>query len=133
MYKTANKNNQKVSRINIAQLADITKFENLPPKEQRENYVLVYKRLLEVGKKPLTKEVRKELGAYQHIVQNKISAIRPKINGKPTTRDHFIDVAKETLPKYLYKEIMDKASERANEGRQAKPITILEKMVSLIE
>lgn len=132
MYKTANKNNQKVSRINIAQLADLTKFENLPPSEQRENYVIVWKRLIEIGKRPLTKEDRKELGAYQQIVQNKIREIRPKINGKPTTRDHFIDVAREILPKYLFKEIMDKASERANEGRKAKPVGVLEKVASLI-
>lgn len=132
MYKTANKNSQKSSRLNIADLANTSKFENLSPKEQRENYVIIYKKLLEVGKLALTKEQRKELGMYQQILQNKMHDIRPKINGKPTTRDHFIDVAKEILPKYLFTEIMDKASDRARDGREAKPVGFLEKISSLV-
>jgi hypothetical protein len=112
MYKKASKFQQRL-RFSLADIMG-EGFETLTPLQQRENLVKKVEYLRAECAITKNREYKAELGQKIFTVQTEINAIRPKLKGKPETRDHFIDVAKEVLPKYLFKEIMDKASARAN-------------------
>ena len=56
---------------------------------------------------------RDELGVIKHDIQEQMHALRPKLRTNQSLPNHFIEVAKERLTKFQYRQIMEEASKRA--------------------
>lgn len=120
MYKGASENAQ--SAVSRGRLADwVTEgAENLTPEQMRENLVSRWKVVnARLNNGAITKAERKALGLEQCDLQRKISEIRPKAR-RPDAAQHFIEAARDILPKATFRLVMDRAvklADAAKEGR----------------
>lgn len=110
MYKNTIKSQQRKSVLSLIDLMG-TDFEDLPLDQQRENLVAKWKKMVE------NPEVYKGQGQSIQILQNAISAIRPKKKGYASVPHHFIDVCREQLNKFQFAQIMTEASKRAENDK----------------
>ena len=108
MYKQANKNQQKISRLSLAEIMG-SDFEELPKHQQRENLVLKFQQMSKIPKKS------QEDGQIIWSVQQAISAIRPRKKGFGDVQRHFIDLCKEELHKLTFNRLMTEAINRAKQ------------------
>jgi hypothetical protein len=110
MYKKTIKSQQRTSIISIADLMGID-FQELPLDQQRENLVAKWKSMVE------NPNIYKGQGQSIQVLQNAISAIRPKKKGHASVPHHFIDVCREQLNKFQFERIMTEASKRAEHDK----------------
>lgn len=108
MYKQAVKNQQKISRLSLAEIMG-SDFEELPKQQQRENLVLKFQQMSKLPKKS------KEDGQIIWSLQQAITEIRPRRKGFGDIQYHFIDVCREELHKLVFHRIMSEATNRAKQ------------------
>jgi hypothetical protein len=108
MYKQAVKNQQKISRLSLAEIMG-SDFEELPKHQQRENLVLKFQQMSKIPKKS------QEDGQIIWSIQQAITEIRPRRKGFGDIQHHFIDLCKEELHKLLFNRLMTEATNRAKQ------------------
>jgi hypothetical protein len=119
-YKTVSDLSQR--RARQLWLADLqgAAWEELPPDEQRANLVKAKQSVSErIKQLPRGSAERRELGLLQHDLDERISAIRPKIKGIRGTAEHFVDVAKERLTPFQFNAFMREAISRVQQEQAA--------------
>lgn len=94
-------------------------FEELPPEEQRGSLKRAWKATQErLVKLPKNSKERAELGQQVNDLQMRMNAIRPKRTGPPNTAELFLEVCKERMNKFIYKQYMEEAVSRSKRGEQ---------------
>lgn len=119
MYKVASENAQRAA--SRGRFADWVAGgeENLTPEQLRENLVSRWKVVNDRLKKgTLTREERKSLGSEQWDLQQRISAIRPKAR-RPDAAQHFIDAARDILPREMFRLVMSRAVRLADAAKES--------------
>ena len=80
--------------------------------DRRRNLVRVVQSIDRQLEGVLDKKKRKELGRRKNELTQEISAIRPKRKA-PNAAQHFIDAAREVLPRATFQLVMSRAAERS--------------------